>query len=72
LICCPLCLVLSAEEVANAVKLMIDQSLTDRGSEVPAPFSSDDPSPEVIHCLASTHDLLDDDAFLSNEPRGIS
>jgi hypothetical protein len=44
--CCNLlhylhCLVLSIEEVANAVRLMFDQSLTDQGSEVPEPFSSD-------------------------------
>jgi hypothetical protein len=51
LMCCPPCLALSTEEVANTLRMMFDQSLTDRGSEVPAPFSSDNPPLEVSHCL---------------------
>jgi hypothetical protein len=45
------CLALSAEEVANTVRMMFDQPLTDRGSEILMPFSSNSPPPEVIHCF---------------------
>jgi hypothetical protein len=56
--------------VANTVRLMFDQPLIDRGSEVPVAFSSDNPPLEVIHGVASDHNSLDDDTFLSDEPKG--
>jgi hypothetical protein len=49
---------------------MFDQPLTDQGSEVPVAFSSDNPPLEVIHGVASDHSSLDDDTFLSDEPKG--
>jgi hypothetical protein len=49
------------------VRLMFDQPLTDQGNEVPAPFSSGNPPPEVIHCLVSDHNFVDDGTFLSDE-----
>jgi hypothetical protein len=64
------CLAMSTEEVANAIRLMFDQLLTNRANEVPTPFSSDNPLPEVIHCLASDLNFLDDDTILSDDPRG--
>jgi hypothetical protein len=64
------CLALSAEEVAIAVKMMFDTLLTDRDSKVPAPFSSNNPPPDVIHCLASNHNVFDDIVFPFDEPRG--
>jgi hypothetical protein len=43
--------------------MMFDKPLTDRGSEVSVPFSSDNPSPEVTCCLSPAHNSLDDNAF---------
>jgi hypothetical protein len=40
---------LTTEEVATAVKLMFDQPLTDQGSRILEPFSSDNP-PLVVNC----------------------
>jgi hypothetical protein len=63
LMCCPPCLALSAEEVANVVRLMFDQPLTDRGSEVPTQFSSHNPPLEVSYCLTRYWKLHDDNLF---------
>jgi hypothetical protein len=62
MMCCLSCLALSAEEVENNVRLMFDQPPIDRGSEVSALFSSDNPPPEVSHC-STHHWKLHDDIF---------
>jgi hypothetical protein len=56
--------------VANIIKLMIDQPLTDRGNEVLAPFSSDNPPSEVIYYVSFNHNFDDDDTLVSDEPKG--
>jgi hypothetical protein len=65
------CLALSTDEMATVVKLMFDTPLIDRDNEVPTPFSSDDPPLEVIHYLASDHNVFDDNIFLFDESVGI-
>jgi hypothetical protein len=64
------CLALSGKEVATLVKLMFDTSLTSQDNEVLASFSSDNPPPKVIHCLASDHNVFYDNVFPFDEPRG--
>jgi hypothetical protein len=49
---------------------MIDQPLTDRGNEVLAPFSSDNPPSEVIYYVSFNHNFDDDDTLVSDEPKG--
>jgi hypothetical protein len=44
---------MSAEEVADAVKMMFDTRLSDQGNVVPAPFSSENLPPEVKFCTTS-------------------
>jgi hypothetical protein len=70
LICLLCCLALSTKEVATAVKLMFDTPLTGQGSEVPPPFSSENPLPEVMYCLSPDCIVFYDNIFPLDEPRG--
>jgi hypothetical protein len=58
------------KEVATAIKLMFDTTLTDRDNKVPALFSSENLPPEVIHFLASDHNAFDDNIFPFDELKG--